>query len=352
MRYEEMDDEQARQIINAEQAFHAYQAAREALKRRYAGSMAWKTVGGRVYLYRARRGVWKALGPRNENTEAVYERFRTGRAQARLRAAVLSKRLDRTAAVSRALNLGRIPRIAARILRALSEAGMSEPITVTVGTNALFAYERLAGVKISDAVLETNDIDLLYDARTSLKILAPEDAVSGVAGILRKVDSSFEILGAKGFRAANRDGYIVDLIAPLPRDPMRPRPPVRVGSDPDDLIAAEIEGLAWLVNSPKTTVTVIDTRGYPSPLVAPDPRAFALHKAWLAERPDRDRMKRQRDRAQAELVAALIAERLLHLSFDDPALGALPIALRAQAASLLPRTGCDGEGSEIPEPDW
>jgi hypothetical protein len=66
----------------------------------------------------------------------------------------------------------------------------------------------------------------------------------------------------------------------------------------------------------------------------PDPRAFALHKAWLAGRGDRDPAKRGRDAAQARLVADLVATRLPLLRFDDPALGALPQALRALAGDL------------------
>ena len=171
-------------------------------------------------------------------------------------------------------------------------------------------------------------------------------------GILRKVDRSFGPTGRSGFRAVNRDGYLVDLITAAGKDPMRISPPAaRIGSDPDDLQAIEIEGLAWLVNGPKVSATVLDTRGYPVAMHVPDPRAFGLHKIWLSERTDRDPAKRLRDRAQADLIGDLVHERLSHLAFDDPALSALPSALRRRA-QLLGTQHRKPRSDQRLEPDW
>lgn len=351
MAYAELDGDQARQTINTEQVFDAYSAAHTTLRDRFAGSMAWKKVDDRMYLYRARNGIWSSLGPRSPETEAVRERFLKGRIRARFRKLGLTQRLNKMAPVNRAHRLGRVPVIAARILRALVEARLTQPIIATVGTNALYAYERMAGVQISVSDLETDDLDRLFDARASLKLVASDVAVSGVAGLLRKVDHSFEIMGKAGFRAANRDGYIVDLITPAPKDPILPSGRRRIGSDSDDLMAVEIAGLSWLVNSPKANVTAIDLRGYPVAMTVPDPRAFALHKAWLAEQETRSPQKRRRDRAQAELVAELLCRYLPHLQFEDPVLKALPAALRSQAASLVSATAMEDRKGGL-EPDW
>lgn len=210
----------------------------------------------------------------------------------------------------------------------------------------------MAGLQIDASILETADFDLVYDARASLKLVVPDAAASGIVGVLRKVDASFEMLERRSYRAANRDGYIVDLITPAPRDPLRGGNDLRIGREPDDLVAVEITGLAWLVNSPKVRVTILDLRGYPAEMTIVDPRAFALHKAWLAQRPDRNVEKRRRDRAQAEVVAELIARYLPHLTFDDPALAALPAALRRQAETLLPAKADGGDADDRLEPDW
>lgn len=55
------------------------------------------------------------------------------------------------------------------------------------------------------------------DARRSLKILADGELKEGtLIDLLRKVDKSFERIRST-FRAINRDGYLVDLIKPLPK---------------------------------------------------------------------------------------------------------------------------------------
>lgn len=106
------------------------------------------------------------------------------------------------------------------------------------------------------------------------------------------------------------------------------------------------------MNSPKVTAIAIDERGYPLEIVALDPRAFALHKAWLAKRHDRDPRKRRRDRAEGELMASLIATRLPHLHCDDPVLSALPLPICEAAAGLMPSAPDRGRTAERLEPDW
>ena len=350
MNLSDLTGEQTRQAIDVDQIFAAYREARDELDRRYAGSMSWKTVRGREYLYRKRRDAWKSLGPRTAETEEAFARFHANRERLRDRVEGLAARIDAMAPVNRALRLGRLPVIAARILRSLARAHLSDTAITVVGTNALFVYERLAGVQIEGSYLATADVDLLFDARSSLKLLAPDVAASGVMGLLRKLDHSFDVMGRGGFRAVNRDGYIVDLIMAAGKDQMKAPARSRIGSDQGDLQAVEIEGLSWLVNSPKVTGTVIDARGYPLEMRVPDPRAFALHKAWLADRPDRDPARARRDLAQAELVAELLRSRLPHLPFDDAALAALPQDLRERASSLS-RVSTETPATKL-EPDW
>lgn len=68
--------------------------------------------------------------------------------------------------------------------------------------------------------------------------------------------------------------------------------------------------------------------GFPVPMVAPDPRLFALHKLWLAEQPDREPVKKGRDGAQAKAVLQLLLERLPQYPLDPRVLKGLPIAAR------------------------
>ena len=352
MLFTDLNGDQARQTIDTEQVFAAYAAARTELDHRYAGSMAWKTVGSHTYLYRKRQGVWKSLGARSSATEEIHSGFHQGRERVQDRITNLAARLDEMAPVNRALRIGRMPIIAARVLRRLTEARLYGPVVGVVGTNALYAYERLGGVQIAGPQLATGDIDLLYDARKSLRLVAPEAAAGGLLAELQKVDRSFTAVGNPGFRAVNRDGYLVDLIMPAGTDPRRRPPRNRIGSAADDLQAVEIEGLGWLVNSPKTAVTAIDARGYPVQMWVIDPRAFALHKAWLSTRGDRDPLKRSRDAAQADRVASLVRTRLPRLRFDDPALNVLPRALRDLADTIGRPQASETTAVKRSEPDW
>jgi hypothetical protein len=329
----ELSGEQIRQLINTEQTYDAFVRAK-AERERYRGAMTWKQVRGREYLYRKRAGVWKSLGPRGADTELAYESFHSGRSAARERLASLDQVIRAQAPVNRAMRLGRVPWPAARLLRRLENKRVLGHGISIVGTNALFAYERMAGAHFAGSEVTTTDIDLLFDARDRLRLLAPNLQDGGLLGILRHVDDTFEMLAPGSFRAVNSAGYIVDMVKPMPRAPAGTRERTRLGDDPDDMTAAEIEGLVWLQN-PQVENVVVDERGFPLRISAPDPRAFALHKLWLSERLDRDPLKRRRDARQAAAVSAAVLRYLPQLRFDDEALNALPQALRARTSELL-----------------
>jgi hypothetical protein len=79
----------------------------------------------------------------------------------------------------------------------------------------------------------------------------------------------------------------------------------------------------------------IDARGFPVRIVAPDPRAFAVHKFWLSEQPARNPAKRRRDRLQAQAVTELTSKYLRHLPFDRGALRSFPKVLVDGAQHLF-----------------
>jgi hypothetical protein len=340
--------QQTRQLIDTQQLYETLQSAELELDHSFRGSMAWKRVSGRDYLYRKREGEWQSLGGRSRETEQSHEKFHQGRAAVKARIKSLLAEIERMAPINRAMGLGRVPWLSGRILRRLDRQGLLGHGLRVVGTHAMYAYEGLASVHFAGEHVTTVDIDLLYDARASLRLAGPELARTGLIGQLRKVDRSFKVERG-GFRAANDDGFLVDLIAPQPRFAATRPARSRIGDDEDDQAAAEIEGLAWLQNSPGISRIVLDEKGFPLRMFAPDPRAFAIHKAWLSDRSDREPGKRRRDLAQARAVANMLGICLPELRFDDPVLHAFPGPLRErglrlaeQARSHLP----DGTG------DW
>lgn len=339
--------EQQRQLIDTQQVYGAWRITEQEHTRRFSGSMRWGDRNGSRYLLRKTGRAETSLGPQSPETEAAYRAFMEGRTASEERLTGLSARLDQLAPVNVAMRLGRVPEIAARILRLCDQQGLLGEHLIVVGTNALFAYEVSAGVYVSSDIVATGDVDLLLDARRHMSMTLQGFRTSGLIGLLRKVDKSFASQRPRGFRAANRDGYLVDLIRPEAKDVFRDKLPRGLTDLPDDLEGASIFGLGWLVNSPKLEAVAIDERGYPVRMVVIDPRAFALHKAWLSQRPDREPIKAKRDFDQAKAAAAL-ATRYLRLPFDSPDMAALPRALR----ELAPNLETNNDNGKSTQPNW
>ncbi len=293
--------------------------------------MHWKTgPNGSQYLYATKSREERSLGPRSSETERIFEEHARRSDELSVRVKKSYEVILRTARVSKALYLGRLPTIAGRILRKLDELQLLDGALQVVGTNALFAYESATGVLFSDAIVATEDLDLLWDARSRLSLIVSASEESGFLSILRKVDRSFQL--TRPYRASNDETYLVDLIRPpIPHEMFKPSP--RLSDREGDFTPAPIDGLEWLINAPKLEDVVIAEDGMPVRMVTLDPRVFALHKVWLSGRPNRSALKRNRDRAQAKAVAE-VAVQSLNLSFDDEALSALPLELMAGVQEL------------------
>lgn len=352
MDFREISSFQARTLTDLRQVYEAWQAADSEMRHRYAGSMRWHRPGGTTeYLYRKVGSVEKSLGPRSPATEQMYDSFMTGRAKAKGRLAGLVAALDTQAGVARSVGLGRVPLLVARMLRALDGAQVLGHLRI-VGTNALFAYEALAAAQFNAEALATGDIDLLVDARRRIRIMVNDASPRTVLGLLRRVDKSFAVIPGKPYRVANAEGYMVDLIRPEANPPWRHQP----GADalaPEDLTPSPIEGLQWLVNAPSVQTTVVDERGYPAPIVVPDPRIWLLHKVWLSRRALREAGKARRDRQQAEAMWLLVSRNLRQYPLNSDFSAGLPAPLREIFDEMqpAPETILDDDVPP-PQPNW
>ena len=347
MFFNNLDARAVRERIDMAQIWEAWREAEAQRRHSFVGFLDWEARNGREYLYSRKKGVVKSLGGRSPETERIRDAFHAGREKNATRLARLGAELNRQAAVLRALGLGRLPVPAARILRAIRLAAPGATTRV-IGTNALYAYEAIAGVMLNAASTATGDIDILVEDRNRLKILAEDHEKPGLMGLIhREVDKSFRPRGPRDFRLTNDDGYVVEFVRPEPRPIYRDMP----GADPlaeVDIAPAPIGGLQWLVNAPPVETVVIDARGFPAPMRAVDPRFWAAHKFWLAEREDRDPQKKICDRQQALVVLDLIAARLPQYSLSEDFTGMLPGALRSLFQAALERAGDPARGS----PDW
>ena len=326
MNYRELTNEQRRQWLDLMQVDEEYRAEKQDSDHRFRGSMRWLNRRGTEYLHVKKGRTEKSMGPRGQETEKIYNSFFEGRDRSTGRLSSLHKRLELMAPVNRALGLGRVPKLTAKILRVLEDAQILGAQLLLVGTNAMWAYEAKAGLQFQADVVATRDADMLWDPRASMKILSVETNAKGILGLLRKVDKSFETRGKLDFRAINKTGFAVDLIRPEDKLFFRERRD-HVTATTEDVAAAPLFGLQWLINAPKFEAIAIAEDGFSVRIATVDPRAFSLHKIWLSGLPNRDPVKSPRDLEQARVVA-LVARKYLKLEFDEKVLQALPQRLR------------------------
>lgn len=320
MQFAELDGDQRRQLIDVEHVFTTYRSARKAAR----GHYRWRVQRGQEYLMRKLGGHERSLGRRSPETEAAMAEHQRARETCRRTKA----RLAEMARVNRALRLNRLPTTAARVLRELDAADLLGQHLFVIGTNALYAYEAASGVLCDSATIATMDFDLLWDAHDRLRLAVLEASPDGVLGLLRKADASFTSGDDYGFRARNADGYFVDLFCPDVE-------PTLGRKSPADIDPTPAAGLDWLTDSPLVDRMVIGHDGLPARMACVDPRVFALHKAWLSRREDRQPLSRPRDMAQAQF-AVTVARDFLMLKMDERFMRHLPPEL-AQASALLDR---------------
>jgi hypothetical protein len=332
LKVKELSAEQRRIAIDAIQLYQHFLDLRQEYKK-FRGGLHWKTVGAKNYLIKSldRMGHQQSLGSRSPKTEELFRHFTEKKNELRRRLESLEEELPKRAKFCVAAGVGRVPRIAADIVRVLDSSGLLGTHLLVLGSHAVYAYEMAAGVQLKAGLLQTNDLDTLLDGGAGLEIAGAVRS-TGLLGLLQKVDKTFKLARQRSFRAVNAKGFMVDLI----RAPFVDRTRMVSLGRGEDLIAEPLQGLEWLAEAPRMTQIVISENGYPVRFVVPDPCVFALHKIWLSLQPGRDPMKRKRDFRQGEAVAGL-AVKYLNLSFDDASIAELPTELTSMKPGLIER---------------
>lgn len=307
----EIGDDQRRQFIDAQTVFTEWENARKSAAE-VRGGMHWKHQGKTEYLIRTSpRNSQTSLGPRSDNTELIHEKFMERKERAEKRVADLSEELVRQQRMNRALYVGRAPSLLVGILDRLFKSGLSEHFTV-VGTHALYAYEAAAGIRFREAALATRDIDLLWDTRKRVSFVTQMESLdSSMLGLIRKVDSTFEIRKDQRYTAINSRGFEVDIIR---REAIEGDPhPLRLTNNEDEFWAVQAHKAGVLLSGPRFSSVIISSSGHMARMNTISPLVFAKFKRWMAAQPDRG-IKRQRDILQAELVEEFALEYFPHLA--------------------------------------
>ncbi len=352
MNINEINENSRRILIDVSQLYEVYLAV-DSEFRSYRGTMRWKKVSGKEYLFRQRnsRGDGKSLGARDARTQEIYDNFHARKAELDQKRKSLLDRLMQQRGFCVAAGINRAPKIAADVVRSVHLVKTGSHPLIVVGTNALFAYENMAGVHLDPVLLASEDIDLMWDVKRKLN-LAVIEPVGGLLSLLKKADRTFDRMPKESFRAANAKGYIVDLIRPAPANIHKTTKASLTGHK-NDLLAAEIPNLEWLYAAPVVSTTVVGNDGFPVVFDVPDPRVFAAHKLWLSEQPNRSAIKKVRDRRQGIAVLRLVKAYLHDYPPDGEALRGLPQSLRDNLQSEYDRIAIGAqEQAPMPAPGF
>jgi hypothetical protein len=281
MDYIPLSDNAARQVVNSTTLFEEYHRVR-AEARSYEGGMYWKRQGPYEYLTKTTPdNRQRRIAPRSPETEQIYTDFTSRKRDTEARLKSLRDALTDAERMNKALKVGRTPALVVALLQTLEDAGLSAHFTV-VGTHALYAYETAAGVRIVQGALATQDVDLLWDARTRVQFMADMGKVdASMLVILQRVDPSFKRKDRHNETAINDKGFEVDFLRRMPD-------------------ASRFEHL------------VISATGRMARMRTVAPQSFVAFKRWMGKKaPNRPDAKRRRDLRQADIVQSLITEGLL-----------------------------------------
>lgn len=305
------DDTALRAAIDLRDAYDATLALWQRLDG-LAGRVVWKTAKGRDYLYHVHghAGIGTSLGPRSPETEARYESFRSQKAATKEHLADTEPDLKRAAAIYVAAGLPVVDSWAAKLFQHLDRAGLLGRQVLVVGTNALPVYQLEAQIRTGQRLHATRDTDIAWSDPS-------EHAEAVLWPVLREFDPTFTVNAERPFQAIGRGARELELLA---------APRVMRGLLLEPLCPIPLPEQEWLLLGEPLRHVVAGLDRTPTAIVAPDPRYFALHKAWLADKPSRDSLKAPKDRRQAALLWSWLPA-IARYPVDEQFVEALPAEL-------------------------
>jgi hypothetical protein len=315
MTFQPFTDEQARVVVNLDQAYQVWmQALRTLNEMPY--NMRIKEVSGREYLYEVtdRRGSMKSKGPLDPAKLAEFDQYKADKATLKDRLTRSKETLREQASLYRALRLPMLPTEAGRILRQADRLRFLGEQAMVVGTNALVAYALEANGFIRDAPDTTLDFDM------ALTQIDADDSRPTLWKVLKEADMTYAVNTERPFQARNASAYEVEILsAPSRADGQiaqdKPRP-------------IPLPEQEWLLNGRPVDRVVGVRDGEAARIVVPDPRWFALQKLWMADKPGRNPQKKPKDLKQGIALLDAVWLTMPHYVLDNDFFESLPDALK------------------------
>lgn len=320
LEFVEFNADQNRLLVDAANQYDQWLMAMRD-NNRFAGMwMTYREKNGREYLTsgKSNGASQKSHGVRSIETDRQLEAFNNDKAKSKSGLDAIQERLGQRAPLLKALTLGRILAPFARVVREYDVHGLLASHLLVGGTHAITAYEVLAGRFFDSSLTATEDLDFIWHGGATGGELIVKNGSPALLKHLKAVDSSYTVNTERTFQARNSKGLVIDFISDDGGAQVAPK---------EYLKPIALPGQEWLIGSKPISVVVIDTSGLPVRLVVPDPRIYALHKAWVSERADRTALKKGKDMSQAVAVASLVKRFLPQHPFDDEFLSSLGVEL-------------------------
>ena len=314
-------DEASRVATNLSDMYHQWIDVRRQIGR---GRLQVKESGGHSYLYRmSSPDTGKSLGRLdcfdNESFLDDHRLLET------IEQKILNN-LKMRGAFYKAAKLPTVARFVGQTLREFDIDNLLGPGVQVIGSTAITAYELEAGAFLPQEILATEDLDFAWTGRMEISGSWSPTLVESI----RNYDRLATVVREEGksFHIRLSGGQQIDFVAAPELSQTYPKnEPIR---------ALPSYGQQWLLNGVPVRQVATDTHGLPCPIVAPDPRWFALHKQWMAEGGNnRTPVKRKKDSHQALAVMQLVIERMPHYSVDETFVCSIPDELRPIGTKLL-----------------
>lgn len=313
------NDEQLRIAANLRQYYEAWLETKQAqIESDF--TLSWTVRNGGEYLRQRSAIRDTTIGPRSPETEKMLDAHTALRAELETQEQTRGDKLFETGRLFVALRMGVIASAAAAILRQADIRGYLGNAIMVVGTNAMAAYELEAAARFAVGMDATEDFDLAWagDNKTVLALAAKHPV--NLLTLLKAVDSTYTVNSERSFQARNKDAYEVKLVmAPSKADSL----PRTIGLAPIPMTEQE-----WLLQGRPVDQVVCGRDGSPAHIIAPDPRWFALHKLWMADKPERNPLKKPKDRNQGNAMLNAVDAFMPHYPLDAAFRAELPDELR------------------------
>ncbi len=274
----------------------------------FGGGMQWLKVKKFEYLTRYRRnpvtGEQKAtsIGRRSPETEGIYDRFITGRADLDRQMDALRPELAEQARMAKALRLSRAPSEIGDVARAIGLSEMIDHITI-IGEAAVYSYECEMAALLPREILPDGGMDLLVAG------VHPTDVIDEMIAVLRR--ARIEVQRAR----LSRDKAAVELKT---EEGLSVR--LYTISTLDNLVDqyAQVasygaEAVRWALDQPVMRSILIDRNGRAALVAVLEPRAYCMLRFMAL---DVEEMSLIRRESSTELNAAVV--KLVHERWTEP----------------------------------